>query len=191
MRRFVGIAVSSASVLATLGLAVPSGAILSTPDGLEASPNPASPTEAITIANKPGTDAACDAPGVVDVRVIRKTIVDGVTLDIDWNESDVLVWDVEGVVPDAAGAWSTTIDGGILEPDEYIVGARCEVPVSKETSISPQAAPGFFYAEIDLVVQAAVPTTDAAPDTTIAAPTTTVAQSAAINAAAITPRFAG
>jgi hypothetical protein len=139
MRRFIPV-VAVAALVVVLSGSADAGVQLSSQ--LAVSPNPATTTQAVTIANAPGAANTCEG-GEVFYSVVKTDGEGAVAADT--------------IEPDPDGNWTVTIDP-IPVAGTFIVSADCTGEPSGTTIVAPLALADFTYADVELVVtQAVVP----------------------------------
>jgi len=157
---------------------------------MTATPDPASTTEVVTIANEAGAANTCELPLVpsdlsAPQGISETTRVALVVEDPDGGE----VFD-ETVLPDEDGNWSAEV-GPFERGGVYTVTAQCYNPIFADF-IVPSASADFGYAPISFEVVAQAPTTVTPTTPTSAVPgSSTTVTTAAAAAAKTTPRFTG
>lgn len=172
------VAVAGVGILA----AAPVGA--GTTGTMEASPNPATVGDTVTVGNAPGGANTCE-----DTPLVEEAARPAGPVPFIPSFVDVLIEDPDGEVvldeevdPDAEGNWS--VDFVAEKPGTYIATADCNGEILSLEGMTPQAFPDFPYADLEIEVLAQVPTLP-----TIQATTSTTG--AAAPAAVSRPRFTG
>jgi hypothetical protein len=148
---------------------------------MQATPDPATTEQTVTIANQPGDDNTCEAP-IAELEATPAGFgLPTVNVDV-YSPSDVLVAEEE-VEADANGDWSVTV-GPFDEVGTYTAEALCIWDLFQKFA-TPARSANFQYIAVEFDVIEVPPSSSTT--TTTAAPTTT----AVAAAAAAAPRFTG
>lgn len=158
---------------------------------MSATPDPATTTQVVTVANDAGASNTCQLPagptslsepqGILETGAVVALVIE--------NPDGGVVFD-DTVSPDEDGNWSAEV-GPFEAAGVYTVTAQCYNPIIIVESV-PSASADFEYAPTSFEVIAQVPTTLEPTTTTSAAPgSSTTVTTAAAAAAKATPRFTG
>jgi hypothetical protein len=137
MKRFMPL-VAVAALVVMLSGSADAGVVVQSQ--LAVTPNPATTEQAITIGNAPGVANTCE-DGQVTYLVMKSDGEGPVAYDT--------------IDPDPDGNWTVTIDP-IPVAGTFTVSADCTGGPSGTTIVAPVALADFQYADVDLVVTAAV-----------------------------------